>query len=220
MHYEDRISGELFDDEQTRIRERRKDAETLIARLSVRHEDIAATLDLALEIISDDLHQLYRRAEDSIRRLINQAIFKALYVCDEAITEAELAEPFAALRTLHDAIRALPNSAGTLAGRRQRRQRCPAKTKGPDPYRGREPFRVGSISEHLVRMRGLEPPPSYLDTDLNRARLPIPPHPRDHERRYRTVHHPRWSLPVAVALRLALLASELAVRAGRHRLGD
>jgi hypothetical protein len=29
-----------------------------------------------------------------------------------------------------------------------------------------------------MRMRGLEPPPSFLDTDLNRARLPIPPHPR------------------------------------------
>jgi hypothetical protein len=29
-----------------------------------------------------------------------------------------------------------------------------------------------------MRMRGLEPPPGYPDTDLNRARLPIPPHPR------------------------------------------
>jgi hypothetical protein len=29
-----------------------------------------------------------------------------------------------------------------------------------------------------VRMRGLEPPPDCSDTDLNRARLPIPPHPR------------------------------------------
>ena len=29
-----------------------------------------------------------------------------------------------------------------------------------------------------MRMRGLEPPQSYLHTDLNRARLPIPPHPR------------------------------------------
>jgi hypothetical protein len=27
-------------------------------------------------------------------------------------------------------------------------------------------------------MRGLEPPPGFPDTDLNRARLPIPPHPR------------------------------------------
>ena len=29
-----------------------------------------------------------------------------------------------------------------------------------------------------MRMRGLEPPPGCPDTDLNRARLPIPPHPR------------------------------------------
>jgi hypothetical protein len=29
-----------------------------------------------------------------------------------------------------------------------------------------------------MRMRGLEPPPDFSDTDLNRARLPIPPHPR------------------------------------------
>jgi hypothetical protein len=28
-----------------------------------------------------------------------------------------------------------------------------------------------------MRMRGLEPPPGHPDTDLNRARLPIPPHP-------------------------------------------
>jgi site-specific DNA recombinase len=188
MHYEERISGELFDEEQARIRERRKDAEALIARLSVRHEDIAAILDLGLEILCDDLDQLYRCGDDSIRRLINQAIFKALYVCDETITNAELAEPFAALRTLHDDICALPSSAGSQTERCQGRQRCPAKAEGPDPYRGRAPFRVGSNSKHLVRMRGLEPPPDCSDTDLNRARLPIPPHPRaaGGKRRYRT----------------------------------
>ena len=56
MHYEERISGELFDDEQARIRKLRQDVEALIARLSVRYDDIAATLDLALEILSEDLH--------------------------------------------------------------------------------------------------------------------------------------------------------------------
>jgi hypothetical protein len=35
-------------------------------------------------------------------------------------------------------------------------------------------FAVGNA----VRMRGLEPPRPYGHTDLNRARLPIPPHPR------------------------------------------
>ena len=173
MHYEDRISGELFDEEQARIRERRKDAEGLIARLSVRHDDIAATLDLALEILCDDLHELYRRADDNIRRLINQAIFKALYVCDETITEAELAEPFAALRALYDAIRHLPSNARSQTERCQGRQRCPAKAEGPDPYSGREPFRVGSISKHLVRRVGVEPTRPCGQRLLRPPRLPF-----------------------------------------------
>ena len=32
----------------------------------------------------------------------------------------------------------------------------------------------------LVRIRGLEPPPSCLDQNLNLARLPIPPYPHIH----------------------------------------
>jgi site-specific DNA recombinase len=178
MHYEERISGELFDEEQARIRTRRQDAEGLIARLSVRHEDIAATLELALEILGEDLHEIYRRADDNIRRLINQAIFNALFICDETITEAEFTEPFAALRTLHAAIRGLPSSASPLAERRRRRQSCPDNAKSPRPYRGRELFRVGSISETLVRARGLEPPRAFAHWLLRPACLPIPPRPR------------------------------------------
>jgi hypothetical protein len=33
-------------------------------------------------------------------------------------------------------------------------------------------------TDFAMRMRGLEPPRPYGHTDLNRARLPIPPHPR------------------------------------------
>jgi hypothetical protein len=44
----------------------------------------------------------------------------------------------------------------------------------PDSFRSR-----GLNEINLVRMRGLEPPPGLPDTDLNRARLPIPPHPRE-----------------------------------------
>ncbi len=174
MHYEERISGELFDEEQARIRERRQDAEDLIARLSVRYEDIATTLDLALDILSNDLPELYRRADDNIRRLINQAIFNALFICDETVTDAELAEPFAQLRTLQDALGGLPSSTGPQAKRR--RQSCPNNAKGPDPNRGREPFRVGSISEHLVRPSGLEPPRTVKSTRPSTLRVyQIPP---------------------------------------------
>jgi hypothetical protein len=167
MHYEERISGELFDDEQAGLRRERHDTEALIARLNLRYDDIQATLDLALDILSDDLHDLYRRGDDAIRRLLNQAIFKALYVCDETITNADLAEPFAALRALHDAIRRLPASNAKAA----RRQRCPANAKGPDPYRGREPFRVGSNNATLVRPSGLEPPRTVKSTRPSTLRV-------------------------------------------------
>ena len=47
-----------------------------------------------------------------------------------------------------------------------------------------------------MRMRGLEPPRPYGHTDLNRARLPIPPHPRavDSSRRDR-FGHAAWKPP-------------------------
>ena len=47
------------------------------------------------------------------------------------------------------------------------------------PSTGRPARPKPPISSHFaMRMRGLEPPPGFPDTDLNRARLPIPPHPR------------------------------------------
>jgi site-specific DNA recombinase len=165
MHYQDRISGELFDEEQTRIRARRQDAEALIARLNVNYGDVTATLDLALEILGDDLHDLYHRANDTIRRLINQAIFNALYVCDETITAAELAEPFAQLRALYNAIRSIPDpnpaapplaSVGAAA--------APENAKAPVPSRERELLAVGSTNDVMVEPTGIEPVTSCLQS--------------------------------------------------------
>ncbi len=157
MHYEDRITGELFDDEQTRLRHQREDAEALITRLNLSYQDIADTLDLALEILGEDLHDLYQRADDTVRRLLNQAIFNALYVCDETITKAELAGPFAELRTFHNALRGIisatpnPTSATTVAST------LPQDAKTPVPWRERGSFDVGSISDVLVGRPGIEP---------------------------------------------------------------
>ena len=172
MHYEDRISSELFDDEQTRLRKRRQDAEALIARLNLGCQDITATLDLALEIISEDLHDLYQRADDTIRRLINQAIFKALYICDEIVTTAELTGPFAALRDLRDAIHQLPSSTPYPAAA-DIASTLPQNAKAPVPNREREPLDVGSISEQMVGETGFEPatarPPAGCATRLRHS---------------------------------------------------
>jgi hypothetical protein len=157
MHYQDRISSALFDEEQARIRTRRQDAEELIARLSVNYDDVVATLDLALEILGEDLHDLYRRGDDTIRRLINQAIFKA--------------QPFAALRALHSAIRGLPDPAAGPVQASNGPKTAPENAKGPDPTRGREPLRVGSSSNVLVRPSGLEPPRTKRSTRPSTLRV-------------------------------------------------
>jgi hypothetical protein len=54
--------------------------------------------------------------------------------------------------------------------------RAPGATRQCGEQTGLDPG--GFSPKILMRMRGLEPPPGCPDTDLNRARLPIPPHPR------------------------------------------
>jgi hypothetical protein len=67
-------------------------------------------------------------------------------------------------------------------------------------------FKRGGFSpKTLVRMRGLEPPPGFPDTDLNRARLPIPPHPRaggEPEDIARAADRPSGALPASRAGRV------------------
>jgi hypothetical protein len=56
-------------------------------------------------------------------------------------------------------------------------------------------------------MRGLEPPPGCPDTDLNRARLPIPPHPRGDAKISQTQCVSGCSAPQAFPEALPTLAS-------------
>ncbi len=162
MHYEDRITGELFDDEQTRLRHQREDAETLITRLNLSYQDIAETLDLALEIIGEDLHDLYQRADDTVRRLLNQAIFNALFVCDETITKAELAGPFAELRDFHNTLRGIVSTTPDSTPATAVASTLPQNAKVPVPWGEREPLDVGSISNVLVELVGIEPTTSCM----------------------------------------------------------
>ena len=153
MHYEERISGELFDEEQARLRRERQGAETLIARFSLQYEDIAATLELALDILSRDLQEVYARANDTIRRLMNQALFEGLWVSDEEVIADQLAEPFASLQGFQAALEAEGghrSRAGGLAG-------GPGMTKAPAPWEGAKALVIGSISEEMVGGTGLEP---------------------------------------------------------------
>src|SRR4051812_3274676 len=79
-----------------------------------------------------------------------------------------------------------------------------------------------------MRMRGLEPPRGFPHTDLNRARLPIPPHPRGgHCSRllFRPVAVPPGTVSRLARVSILLLTAVAAVllvggaARGQHALG-
>jgi hypothetical protein len=143
----------------------RQDAEALIDRLNLGYDDVARTLALALDILGEDLHDLYLRGDNTIRRLINQAIFNGLFVCDETITQAELAEPFAQLRALYNAIRGIPSTSDTAPTAAVVASATPENAKAPVLWEEREPFDVGSVSDVVV---------GETARRANRALMPAP----------------------------------------------
>jgi site-specific DNA recombinase len=159
-HYADDISDDLFHEEAERIKGERIDAEAIIERLSIRHEDLVAGLALALKLASADLHDLYLRATPTIRRLMNQAIFAAIWVWDEDHVRAELASPFKELVAISRA------TAGPELTANEDDQ-------APDAWETSEDLVVGSISCKMVGETGFEPatarPPAGCATRLRHS---------------------------------------------------
>ena len=191
-HYADAIPLDLLKSEQARIA-------TEVAAIEGRQVAIEGDFKLAETNLqraltrAGDCMAAYREAPDKLRRQFNLAFFTRLLIDDDCNVTGELAEPFDVL--LGDDLR---RAAVVQADRELQeaveealRQRD-IEGSGDDDQRPREPKRVlvgaasasspsgrgGFSPKILVRMRGLEPPPGLPDTDLNRARLPIPPHPR------------------------------------------
>jgi len=84
------------------IAERRKH---LTQRLNEAKDDLdtsARLIEACLTLLQDP-QELYRRCDDEQRRLLNQAVFKGLYVDHDQITGHELREPFATLHAVQTA---------------------------------------------------------------------------------------------------------------------
>jgi site-specific DNA recombinase len=165
-HYQDDISDELFHEEAERIKHERKDTQTIINRLSLRHDELTTGLAVALKLISSDLHDLYLRANPTVRRLMNQAIFEVIWIWDETEVHANLASPFKELIIAKDTTRAAKR-------RRPSRQPQPTATadslpgwgarwgqeddEAPDTWEASEASVVGLSNEVMVGPAGLEP---------------------------------------------------------------
>jgi hypothetical protein len=159
LFYKGTVSEEVLEAEQKRIESERTQAHHWVTAASHEAEDVLEALEDALTIIGR-CHQTYLEASPMLRRLMNQALFHRILIRSEH-TEGEQHPAFADITRLGCGCQT-PARAG-------------ARRNAQDPrlYGG-----LGSNVATMVRMRGLEPPPGFPDTDLNRARLPIPPHPR------------------------------------------
>jgi site-specific DNA recombinase len=159
LYYKGGVSEEVLQAEQTRIESERTQAERLVKAASHEAADVLDALDDALAIVGR-CHETYLEASPMLRRLMNQVIFHRILIRTEDI-EGDLQPVFGHI---------------TRLGRG-----CQAPAKARRPQNAQDPRLFGGLGSNvgqMVRMRGLEPPPGFPDTDLNRARLPIPPHPR------------------------------------------
>ena len=192
-HYADAVPLDLLKSEQDRIAAELANAEGRLAEIEGDFQAAEANLERALTRAGDCM-AAYREATPTMRRQFNMAFFKRLLVGDDDSITGELAEPFDAIlgEELRRAVIASQGEELTQAVDEALRQRDTddqgeqndERPQGPEPVlvgaasASNPSWRGGFSPKILVRMRGLEPPPGFPDTDLNRARLPIPPHPR------------------------------------------
>ena len=124
-----------------------------------------AGLTLALKLASSNLHDLYLRATPPVRRLMNQAIFKFIWVWDEDHIRAELASPFKELAAISQA---------TTATLPARELTAPIEDdQASDIYSISEDLVVGSITEVMVELARLELATSWVRCDWSAAAVDV-----------------------------------------------
>ncbi|MGD9735227.1 MAG: recombinase family protein [Solirubrobacterales bacterium] len=99
-HYDDKISEELFSEEQARIRKERNAAKKRIESLSVDYDNALRQLDRALALMTEDTEIAYLLAEADQRRMLNQGFSKRFEICNEELVAEVEADPFGELRAL------------------------------------------------------------------------------------------------------------------------
>ena len=147
-HYADRISDHIYTEEQARIRRQRDAADDLLRRHQIKHDAILETLEHALQL-TDNIQAAYLQADNTERRLLNQALFEHFEIDTEEIDQHQLAPPFAQIAVLndhfeHDASTATLTTRGT-------------KKRTPDHLKD-----GGSYLPLLVEPTGLEPVTFWL----------------------------------------------------------
>ena len=137
-------------------------------------EDIATGLDVGAQLIDAALdiaqqpYELYRRMGPEARRLLNQAVFKRLYVYEERVSDRTYQEPFDILVPAGEDFEEIRSSRGTesvppeelvsVGSRPQAPGLAPGWSKGVKVGVAGHNSKVGVWSkDFMVEMMGLEP---------------------------------------------------------------
>lgn len=128
-HYADRISDELFGEEQDRVRRERVAATMTLERLSLRADELREAIEASLGLVTD-AELSYRLGDDQHRRLLNSAIFERIEISREDVEGSTKKPPFseyAAIAAANEGetARSTTKTAGT------RRRRASAKDSNP-----------------------------------------------------------------------------------------
>ena len=168
-HYKDELSEEFFSEEAARIKKERVDAKAILARLAIRHEELGQFLAMVLRVVSYDLHDLYLRAAPHIRRLMNQAIFEAIWIADDEEISSDLASPVKEAHAIKDDVyEETKRSIRSIQSKARKRRGSDGfipvgvgaaeNEEAPNPGEaGSGDFARGSISASMVGPAGLEP---------------------------------------------------------------
>ena len=178
----------------TRVRARLRDVTRQRAELQTRLDTISDDLTPAAQCLEAHIallerpHELYRHATDETRRLLNQAIFKHIYVVNDEVIGDELNSPMRELLAAERGWASHLESADLSAalevarGEAQRRGPLPNEKQATDfgdllddyvrALTATPAQRVGDCSTpHMVPSEGLEPPTVSLGRNCSSIEL-------------------------------------------------
>ncbi len=99
-HYVGAVPLDLMKKEQHRIAREMTAAEGALAASAFTAEQIDSNITKAVDFASNS-HDTYQRATEAVRRQMNQAFFKAIWVTEDGVVEWEYNQPFALLMAAH-----------------------------------------------------------------------------------------------------------------------
>jgi site-specific DNA recombinase len=158
-HYAGAVPIDQLRDEQERIASALAVAQSEVSARRLGRNQLAVSLDRALNLLSD-AHTQYKRSGGLQRRQMNQAVFQRLFIHDDEIAKVERTDLYERLLAPDLADRLRTERCGSPAAPRNTSETCedPPKRKNLRP----EPQVVGSNFPTLVAGTGFEPATSGL----------------------------------------------------------